>query len=142
MKQNRLSLVSIFTMMGVFACSSAFAMSAGPLPPEKTQGQITYITGGVGSDEAAAVKQAESKYPLSLEFVQHAKPRDEFLANVDVTIRDQAGKTALKTTSDGPFLLAKMPNGKYTVTAEEEGKTITRHFTVAANKPQHLVLAW
>jgi len=110
MKQNRLSLVSIFTMMGVFACSSAFAMSAGPLPPEKTQGQITYITGGVGSDEAAAVKQAESKYPLSLEFVQHAKPRDEFLANVDVTIRDQAGKTALKTTSDGPFLLGKMPN--------------------------------
>jgi hypothetical protein len=48
----------------------------------------------------------------------------------------------LRTFSDGPFLLAKLPDGKYTVTATENGKTETQHVTVAAGKPEHLVFAW
>lgn len=142
MKSTRLVFASVFTILNVFAGSAAFAMSAAALPPEKTQGSITYLTGGIGKDEATAVKHAESRYPLSLEFVQHAMPRDEFLASVDVTIKDRAGKTTLKTTSDGPFLLAKMPAGRYTVIAEVKGKTLTRHFTLAPNRRERLVLVW
>lgn len=129
-------------MVSLFAYSVAFSMEMDKLPPEKTQGSVTYLTGGIGKDEAAAVKAAESTYPLSIEFVQRAKPKDEFLANVDVTIRDHAGKVALKTETDGPFLLAKMPAGKYTVMAKTNGKTITRNLTIAESKPEHLMLVW
>ncbi len=88
------------------------------------------------------MKRAEAKYPLSLEFVQRAKPRDQFLANVRVTIKDPLGNTTLETVSGGPFLLAKLPDGPYTVTAEKNGKVETRHVIVAAGKPEHLVFAW
>ena len=129
--------------LGLYACATAFADAASSsLPAAKTQGDISYLSGGVGKQEAKAFEHVESHYPLSLEFVQHAKPRDEFLANVDVTIKNRSGKTELQTVSDGPFLLAKMPAGNYTIAAEESGKTERRHVTVATGKPEHLVFVW
>lgn len=111
-------------------------------PLEQSQGDVTYLTGGIGSAEAAAMRKAQARYPLSLEFVKRAKPRDEFLANVNVTIENRAGNAALATTSQGPFLLARLPEGKYTVRVEDDGKTKVRHVTLAARKPQHLVFEW
>ncbi|HTP48072.1 MAG TPA: carboxypeptidase-like regulatory domain-containing protein [Casimicrobiaceae bacterium] len=112
------------------------------LPPEETHGVVTYRTGGVGGTEAAAMRRAEASYPLSLEFVQRAHPKNEFLAYADVTITDHAGNTLLKTFSDGPFMLAKLPDGRYIVKATENGKTETRQVTIAAGKPEHLVFTW
>ncbi len=142
MKRTKLTVMSALVAVNMLSLGSAFAMSSDSLPPMKTQGSISYLTGGVGKDEAEAIKLAAPKYPLSLEFVQHAKPKNEFLANVDVTIVDQAGATVLKTVSDGPFLLAKVPHGRYTVMAEVNGKTKTMHTTVAAHNPKHLVVVW
>lgn len=112
------------------------------LPPEENYGAVTYRTGGIGESEAKAMQQAESQYPLSLEFVEHARPRDEFLANVDVTIRDPAGTTTLRTVADGPFLLADLPDGRYTVIASEDGLQKVRHVTIASGKTEHVVIEW
>ena len=142
MKYPRLTLVAALAAASMLASDAALAMSMSNLPPEETQGAVTYRTGGIGLTEADAMRKAQSGYPLSLEFVRRSKPTDEFLANVDVTIKDHSGSTTLQTFSDGPFLLAKLPDGKYTVTATENGNTETRHVAVAAGKPQHVVFAW
>lgn len=112
------------------------------LPAEHTQGSITYMSGGVGKDEAKAMRAERSKFPLSMEFVKRAKPRDEFLAGVNVTIKDPSGKTELNAVADGPIMLARLPDGKYTVSAEHAGQTRTREVVIAAHKPAHVVMEW
>jgi len=120
----------------------AWAAADTALPDVKSQGTVTFLTGGIGHDEALAMKRAESQYPLSMVFVEKAKPHDEYLAAVAVTIRDDKGKTALDTISDGPYLLAELPAGRYTVSAIYDGKKIERSATVVSGKPRQLVFDW
>jgi hypothetical protein len=112
------------------------------LPPEMTQGGITYMSGGIGHDEAAAMRKEEREFPLSLEFVKRAKPADKYLAGVDVTIKGPDGKTELHALADGPMLLARLPDGKYKVSAELNGTTRTRNVVIAQHKPEHVVFEW
>ena len=48
-----------------------FAVAAhadeGTLPPEHTQGTVTYVTGGIGKDESDAMKRAASRYSLVID---------------------------------------------------------------------------
>jgi len=143
MQHRRLTVAAAIVAANLVAIAPALATSMSNLPPEETEGAVTFRMGGIGSIEATAMRQAESRYPLSLEFAERAKPKDEFLANVEVTIKDHDGKTMLRTFSDGPFLLASLPDGNYTVTAVREGgQAQTRQVTVASGTPEHLVFEW
>lgn len=131
----------------VLATSTAFAAvahldAATKLPAEKVQGEVHYVSGGIGHDEALAFERAERRYPLGLEFAKKAKPRNEFTADVEVLIRDAKGKTMLDTVSDGPFLLAKLPAGRYDIKATQDGKTLERHAAVVKGKPTHVGFLW
>jgi hypothetical protein len=131
------ALVAVnLSTIGIASAASA------ALPATRTQGEATFVTGGVGIDEARAMRAAEKHYPLSLLLVERAKPRDEFLAAVDVKVTNGKGETQLQTTSDGPYVLMSLPDGRYTITAEHDGKTLTRQATVKAGKPEQLVFAW
>jgi hypothetical protein len=142
-KSKKIGIVAALLVTGVFAYSSVFANPDVQLPEKHTQGDVTYVSGGVGDDEAAAMARAKSKYSLSLEFVQRAKPRAEYKANVEVTVTNKSGNVVLDTVADGPYLLADLPSGKYTVSAiDEEGKSIVKHVTVSQGKPEHLMLVW
>jgi hypothetical protein len=125
---------------GTLVVGVVSAASLDALPPEQTQGAVTFVTGGIGQDESDAMKQAQSSYPLSLSFIEKSKA--EYLAKVDVTIKDQQGNTQLQATSEGPYLLAKLPDGRYTVTALYQGKSEVRQVNVAAARPQRVEFAW
>jgi hypothetical protein len=112
-----------------------------PLPPQQMQGDVTYITGGVGQEEAMTMRKEAARFPLSLEFIRNAGPNVEFLADINVTITDQQGRTVLATMSDGPMLLANVPAGKYTVTADDHGLAKARN-VVVTGRPEHLVFEW
>ena len=73
-------------------------------------------------------------YPLELEFVMKDDPTNAFLANVNVVIRDNAGKAVLRTVSQGPFLLATLPPGKYWITANLDGIIQREAIQVLVNK--------
>lgn len=118
----------------VFAQSAAFAAPAG-LPPVHHQGGVSFVSGGVGSDQAAALKDEMHKYPLVLEFAGKAQQGNEYLADVPVHITDMKGATVLKTTSHGPFILASLPNGRYRITASHDGKSQER--VVDVNHSNH-----
>ena len=112
------------------------------LPAEKTAGQVQYVTGGVGKEEADAFRNAQRDYSLVLEFGNQAKPRAQFTASVNVLIRDARGNTVLDAVSDGPFLLARLPAGRYTIRATQNGKTLDRVATVAGGKSTHVAFLW
>ncbi len=125
----------------IFAVNAAGApLSA--LPTTQKQGDISYLSGGIGLTEANAIKHVAKRYPLELEFVLKAKPKDEYLADVKVNIKDAHDKVVLDTTADGPFLLAQMPAGKYTVSADRDGKVEHRQIEIAAKEHRRLVFAW
>ena len=142
MKRLGSTVAIALAVLPVFASGRVSAKMNAFLPPEEAQGAVVYRTGGIGHDEATAMKHAERKYPLALEFIAKTDPDNWFLADVEVTIKDDHGHAALNTYSDGPFLFAKLPNGRYTVTATYDGNSETRHVNVAAKKPEKLFFIW
>ncbi len=124
-----------------------FGIAAAPawaeeVPQVHTAGNISYVSGGVGEEHAQAMEAVRKDYPLSLLFVRKDKPKNAYLADVDVRIKDAKGKTVLETQSDGPFLYVKMPPGHYTISATHEGNTRTVNVYVPKKGHKNLVFEW
>ena len=107
--------------------------------PEHTQGSIAYKSGGVGSEEADEMKAAAADYPLTLELAAAGPERDPYLADARVEIRDFKGNAVLDTTTEGPFLLVRLPSGTYTLDVEWNGAQKHKTVQVATNKRQHVM---
>jgi hypothetical protein len=119
----------------VISLTAAAHADEGSLPPERSQGSVTYVSGGIGKDESDAMKQAASRYSLAIEMASPASPRAQYVADVKIDIRDQRGATVLSTISDGPILLAKLPPGRYTVNAARNGTSQQRNIVVGSSGP-------
>jgi hypothetical protein len=116
--------------------------AATALPPEQVQGNVSYMSGGIGGNEANLMRKEEANFPLSLEFIKRDSGRGEYLAGVNVTIKDRNGVADLSTVAGGPYLLATLPDGRYEVSAEHDGHMQTRDVVIAADKPTHIVFEW
>ncbi|MGU7784571.1 carboxypeptidase-like regulatory domain-containing protein [Burkholderia sp. PU8-34] len=122
---------------------SAWAADDESLPPPAHAGQVTYVSGGIGSDQSAAIKQQMSRYPLVLEFAGRAgSGYNDYLADIPVNVTDSHGRQVLSTVTNGPFLLAALPDGRYSVTATYNGQTQRRSVQVQATSHVHEVFIW
>ena len=86
-----------------------------------------YLSGGVGDEDEARVLARQKDYNLKLLFTLN---EGNYLAGVDVSIADSSGRNVIHTVSEGPYFMAKLPAGQYTVSATNDGKTITRKIQV------------
>lgn len=128
-----------------FASSPALAGSADNLPPERVQGTVIYRSGGIGEDESRAMKEAAGQYPLQLEFVTRLIDdggREAYVADVGVTISDRAGRQVLQAMSDGPFMLVRLPPGRYRITADYEQNRKEQYANVPAGGSVRAVFSW
>jgi len=112
----------------------------GPSQPQ-TQGSVSFISGGVGEDDSNRMKQMRADYPLELLFVTSGNP-NQYLSDVKVQIAGGGGKVALDTVSTGPFLLAKVPPGRYTITADNQGSVKKQSVQVGSGKTQRVMFVW
>ena len=121
----------------IFTSSLAFAYEPSV---EKTQGEITYITGGIGERETEALRAERSKYDLR---VINAGKKGAFLGEAHLVIRDAHDKELLNTTV-GPLFYANLPDGKYVVEVEnqEEAKTKKQSVDVKSGKQATLRFVW
>jgi hypothetical protein len=115
-------------------------LGAPALAAEKVaaSGNVSFISGGVGIDSEQQIKAREKEFNLKLIFTL---VEGNYLADVGVRISDAAGKAVIETTAEGPFFLAKLPAGTYTVAASYGGKTQTRKVTVG-DRLQTAYLRW
>ncbi|MFM0021556.1 carboxypeptidase regulatory-like domain-containing protein [Paraburkholderia azotifigens] len=141
--------MNTFTKAGLVAIALVFAQSATSvafaatnLPQLHQQGEVTYLSGGVGGDQSAALKDAMHDYPLVLEFTGATRQGNEYLADIPVHIADMHGKTLLNATSHGPFMLASLPDGRYKITARHDGKTQQRVVDVNASGHVRAMFVW
>lgn len=134
--------VALAVALGALLTSGAFAQPSQTLPPVHKNGAVEYLSGGIGQDESAAMEMASRQWPLTLEFASRDKGHADFAADVQVLVRDDKGRAALNTTSDGPFLLAKLAPGRYTVEATLVGKTLHQNILLKAGQPAKAVFVW
>ena len=134
---RNLGRIALWTL-GLGIAASAGAQDAVTLEP-KTQNNTTFISGGVGKDEAQLADAiSRNGYNVQLVF---AEQTGAFLADVNLHITDAAGNTVLDTVSEGPMFLAKLPPGQYRVAAQANGAVRTA--TVDASRgAKRTTLVW
>lgn len=108
--------------------TSAGNVNGGGMPQIQHQGEIAYVSGGVGTDESNALKRAQHEWPLAMRFTG---PGSDYLADVHVRIVGPHDADVLKADSRGPYMLVKLPPGHYTVHAQYKDEDQTRAVTVA-----------
>jgi hypothetical protein len=112
------------------------------MPRVQQQGNIQFVTGGVGQDESNSMQAAEKDYSLSMVFAQRVGNQNDYTADVPVTITDGKGATVLQTTTNGPFLLVKLPPGTYKITSTYNGKELVRQATISQGSHERAVFEW
>ena len=131
---KRLLLLAPLALAGLHHAPARAAVAL----QEQTQGSVTYISGGVSSDEAEAMKAAARSYPLTVELAVAGPQRDPYIADARVEIRDQQGNAVLDTKTEGPFLLVRLPPGKYKLDVQWNGAQKAATVQVTADRHQHI----
>ena len=132
-------------VLGGFALfMSVGATVAAGLPAEHQAGSVSYVTGGVSEDEAAAFKAMKGSYPLAIELDQRQPDggRAEFTANANVKVIDRSGSVVLDARADGPFMLVKLAPGQYRVQATLNGRMVEKAVGVGAGGHAQATLAF
>lgn len=105
----------------------------------QTAGQVSFVSGGVGTESLDQLAAMSSQFNLKLVF---ALKSGEYLSGVQVAISDAKGQSMLDTLSEGPWLLAKLPAGNYRIVAIVAGKTEKRQVAVDGAKLKTVDFRW
>lgn len=73
------------------------------LPATRQCGDITFISGGIGTEESEAMKREAPKRSLALLSSVRIGTRSAYNADVHVTILDLQNRPTLDVISDGPY---------------------------------------
>ena len=106
----------------------------------QTQGDVTFVTGGVGIDERNELDATRANYNLSLLF--SVQGSGNYLSDVKIRITDLKGNVFLETVSNGPKLFAKLPSGRYIVTVDLNGETYHKTVSIGGKKITSLSFTW
>jgi hypothetical protein len=105
----------------------------------QTQGEVAYVSGGVGGEEREAMKAMRADYNLSLLFT--VKGSGEYISDAKVCIKDARGAVRLETVADGPMLYAKLKPGRYSISADRDGHIMESKVTLSDRKLTALAFA-
>jgi hypothetical protein len=105
----------------------------------QTPGGISYVSGGVGDESIDRLNMMVSEFNLKLVF---AMTSGNYVSDVRVVIVDAKGITILDTTSNGPWLLTRLPAGNYQIVASFAGKAEKRQVAVGASKLSTIDFRW
>lgn len=103
------------------------------------QNGITYLSGGIGEDEARAIGQAQG-YNLHMTFA--VGPENKYIPDVKVVIQNASGQTLLTLTEAGPLVYVQLPPGKYSVVATRNSEARRDTAEVGNGAARNLVFHW
>ena len=111
-----------------------------PALTQERQGDIGFVSGGIGQSERAAMQSIAGDYNLRLMFA--VRPSGEFLAGVAVTLADANGRTVLDTIANGPLFYAQVPPGRYRVTVTSDGRSEARPIDIGRSSVASQSFYW
>lgn len=114
-------------MLGAPAVWAAPA-AATPSAAQPGVQQAPYLNGGIGENNQEKMKAEASRWPLHLTF--SAGPKNEYLADVQLSIHDHQGAEVLKLDQAGPLTYVRLAPGEYRIRAEHKGQKEERTLKV------------
>jgi hypothetical protein len=123
-----------------FFLSSLYALAQDYLPQPQTQGDTTFVSGGIGENERNALEAMKGNFNLNLLFA--VKRTGKFIADVNVRIADPKDNTVVETIAEGPYLFARLKPGKYLVIAEKDGNIMRQKARVSDRHTTYLLFYW
>ena len=133
--------ITVWIAALAIGCATLPAHGQAPMPQQQLLGDVAYLNGGAGDEEVQFIKQSMKDYTLALAFARGASPA-EYVASVAVTIKDAKGQTVFETASVGPYLLVKLPPGKYSVVANYHDVSLTRPVTAGKSAGPLVTFIW
>lgn len=131
------ALANAALALAVFLAPAAATLATAAQPKE--QNGVSYINGGVGTDEQNAMRALRADYNLQLIFA--TKQTGAYRSDVQLDILDAKGATVLSVANTGPMFFAKLPAGTYRISASAEGKTFKRTVRLGSG-PKEMTLHW
>lgn len=130
-KKNAAHAAATLCTGAVLALGALAAQATVYNPPIHVAHGIEYMSGGIGSDEAELMRVVEPRWPAVFEFAVKDGKGAAFAADVVLTVRDAQGHVVLdQVHSAGPYLMARLEPGRYTVDAVLAGQKIQREISV------------
>ncbi len=114
------------------AAALTLLSTAGP-----ARAETIYECSGIGLE----AREAAENVPHTLRLI-FARPDGHYLGGVEASLSDAGGNEILAVRCPGPWVLLKLPDGTYRVTASFEGKTVTRKVTIRGGKQQKQVFVF
>ncbi|HPF57368.1 MAG TPA: carboxypeptidase-like regulatory domain-containing protein [Candidatus Competibacteraceae bacterium] len=117
----------------------------GWLPPgglvriQENQG-IRYVSGGVGEGERSELNALSNQFNLRLLFAMQGS--GDYLADVQVNIMDEGGRTVLSAQSQGPWFFTQLPPAAYRVEVSVLNQTQQQTVRVTGSRQSHLTFYW
>jgi hypothetical protein len=107
-------------------------------------GSVPYVTGGVTSDEADALRAQARRYALEVTMATPGEVQgyNDFVAGTTFEVRDAHGNVVLEAADLGPIVLAQLPPGDYTLHATWNGNTQSRHVHVGRDDRAQVTFLW
>ncbi len=100
---------------------------------------FAYMTGGIGEEETAFLKQHQQQFNLHLVFSIND---GEAVTNVDVRIFDRNKQLIFKLLGASPRLNIRLPADSYSIIATLDGEKEGSRFTLQENKATRVILNW
>jgi hypothetical protein len=105
----------------------------------KANASVPAVSGGVSLNARDTLRGSEKNANVKLVFALNT---GNYVSDVQVKVTDNSGRVVINDTSNGPWLLAKLPPGSYTAAATYNGSTVTQKFSVAKSGLRTAQFRW
>ena len=123
-----------------FALLFLAGLAQGQALAVRESGAARFVSGGVGEEERATLAPMRAQFNLHLTFA--VARSGNYLADVEVTLREASGREVLSAKAEGPWFLARLAPGRYTLSADYGGAVQTRTLTVRKSGVAEAFLYW
>ena len=122
----------------IFVGGFAFAQ----IPATQHSNGISYISGGVGEEEAVAILAEAKQWPVLLELSQIENGRGVWIFGANIKVSNAKKQVVFNALADGPYMLINLEPGDYTIEASYQGVSQKRALSIKANTSQKISLFW
>jgi len=126
---------------------SSFCLLAGSfvwaqIPQTQSSQGISYITGGVGTEESSAILAEAKQWPLLLELSQLENGRGVWIFGSQIKILNTKNAVIFDAKADGPYMLINLIAGDYVIEASYQGVEQKRAISMKAGPTQKISIFW
>lgn len=128
--------------MIAFAVAVALSAStawAADFPEIHQQGDVTYVSGGIGDDETEALAVAKKDYNLHLTSTDST---GHYLGGSRTVIRNGANAVLIDVVSHGPLFYAHLPSGRYSVESFNGDQSKKKSVNISSGKAARVNFTW